>query len=35
MLIPTFWCGVFATLLVEFVALIGYSIYLGGTNKNG
>ena len=34
MYINEFWCGVLATIGVEFIALIGYSIQLYSKEKN-
>ena len=33
MYIPQFICGIFATVLVEVIALIIYGIYLSGKDK--
>lgn len=33
MYIPQFWCGVLATIMIEMVALIIYSIYLSKKGK--
>lgn len=33
MFIPEFWCGVIATIAIEFVALIGVAIWQGCRGK--
>jgi len=33
--IPPFWCGVLATLLVEFILFVGVIICISGGKKDG
>lgn len=35
MYIPEFWCGVFATLGTEFIALIIYCMIMNWEKRNG